>query len=124
MPIYEYLCHNCKKKVGIFTRQTAIQRDPSCPVCGGTSLHRVISSFAVIKSTATVHEESGEPGPGMSADYYKDPRNIGRSLEKQFKNMNMEIPAEIQDSIDKARDGVLPDSLRELDSASSDSAYS
>jgi len=124
MPIYEYICHNCKKKVGIFMRPSAIQQDPACPVCGGTGLRRILSSFAVVKSTATVHEESGEPGPGMSADYYKDPRNIGRSLEKQFKNMNMEIPAEIQDSIDKARDGVLPDSLRDLDSASSDSAYS
>jgi len=124
MPIYEYICHRCKRKVGIFMRIAAIQSDPACPVCGGTGLERVFSSFAVLKSTATVHEESGEPGPGMSADYYKDPRNIGRSMEKQFKNMNMEIPAEIQDSIDKARDGVLPDSLRELDSASSDSAYS
>jgi len=105
-------------------RPSAIQQDPACPTCGGAGLRRIISSFAVVKSTATVHEESGEPGPGLSSDYYKDPRNIGRSLEKQFKNMNMEIPAEIQDSIDKARDGVLPESLRDLDSASSDSAYS
>ena len=60
----------------------------------------------------------------MSEDYYKDPRNIGRGLEKQFKDMNMQIPAEIQNSIDSARDGVLPDSIRDLDSASPDSAYS
>jgi putative FmdB family regulatory protein len=124
MPIYEYLCHKCKKKVGIFMRMSAIQPDPACPLCGGTGLARVFSSFAMHKSTATVHEESGEPGPGMSADYYKDPRNIGRGLEKQFKDMNMEIPAEIQQSIESARGGVLPDSLRDLDSASSDSAYS
>jgi putative FmdB family regulatory protein len=124
MPIYEYICHKCKRKVGILMRMSAIQPDPACPVCGGTGLDRVFSSFAVLKSTATVHEESGEPGPGMSSDYYKDPRNIGRGLEKQFKNMNMEIPSEIQNSIESARDGVLPDSLRDLDSASSDSAYS
>jgi len=124
LPIYEYICHNCKKKVGIFMRQNAIQQDPACPACGGTGLRRIISSFAVVKSTATVHEESGEPGPGMSADYYKDPRNIGRSLAQQFKNMNMEIPSEIRESIDKAREGVLPDSLQDLNSASSDSAYS
>jgi putative FmdB family regulatory protein len=124
MPIYEYICHNCKKKVGIFMRASAIQQDPACPVCGGTGLRRIFSSFAVVKSTAQVHEESGEPGPGTSVDYYKDPRNIGRSLENQFKKMNMEIPSEIRTTIDKARDGVLPDSLQDLDSASSDSAYS
>ncbi|MBN1690142.1 MAG: zinc ribbon domain-containing protein [Dehalococcoidia bacterium] len=124
MPIYEYICENCKKKVGIFMRPSAIQKDPACPACGGTGLRRIFSSFAVVKSIAQVHEESGNPGPGMSDDYYKDPRNIGRSLETQFKNMNMEIPPEIRSSIDKARDGVLPDSLRDMDSASSDSAYS
>ena len=124
MPIYEYICHKCKKKVGIFMRMSAIQPDPPCPICGGTGLVRVFSSFAMGKSIATVHEQSGEPGPGMSSDYYRDPRNIGRGLEKQFKNMNMDIPPEIQSTIDRARDGVLPDSLRDLDSASSDSAYS
>ena len=124
MPIYEYICQKCKRKTGIFMRMTAIQLDPACPACGATGMERVISSFAILKSTATVHEESGEPGPGMSADYYKDPRNIGRSLEKQFKNMNMEIPSEIQNSIERAREGVLPDSLQDLNSASSDSAYS
>ncbi len=124
MPIYEYICPSCKKKVGIFMRISAIQQDPACPVCGGTGLRRIFSSFSVARTTAQVHEESGEPGPGMSADYYKDPRNIGRSLENQFKKMNMEIPSEIRTTIDKARDGVLPDSLRDLDSASSDSAYS
>jgi len=124
MPIYEYICHKCKRKVSIFMRMSALQPNPACPICGGTGLDRVFSSFAVTKSTSTVHKESGEPGPGMSADYYKDPRNIGRSLEKQFKNMNMEIPSEIQNSIERAREGVLPDSLRDLDSASSDSAYS
>lgn len=124
MPIYEYICHSCKRKVGIFMRMSAIQPDPACPECGGTGLTRIFSSFAVLKSTATVHEVSGEPGTGVSADYYKDPRNIGRGLEKQFKDMNMDIPLGIQKSIDSAREGVLPDSIRDLDSASPDSAYS
>ncbi len=124
MPIYEFICPNCQKKVGIFMRISAMQQDPACPVCGERGLRRILSSFAVVKSTAQVHEESGEPGPGASADYYKDPRNIGRSLEKQFQKMNMEIPSEIRDTIDRAREGVLPDSLKDLESASPDSAYS
>jgi putative FmdB family regulatory protein len=124
MPIYEFICHKCKKKVSIFMRMSAIHPDPACPECGGGGLTRVFSSFAVLKSTATVHEESGEPGPGMSDDYYKDPRNIGRGLEKQFKDMNMDIPLGIQKSIESAREGVLPDSLKDMDGASPDSAYS
>jgi len=75
------------------------------------------------KSLSTIYEESGEPGPSQSSDYYKDPRNIGRHVEKKFKDMNIEMPSEIQQSINAAREGVLPDSLKDLNSASSDTAY-
>jgi hypothetical protein len=84
---------------------------------------RLFSSFAVLKSVSTVHEESGELGRKQSPDYYKDPRNIGRHLEKKFGDMNVEIPPEIKDSIRAAREGTLPDSLKDLESASADSAY-
>ena len=123
MPIYEYICHKCHKKVGIFMRPNAIQHDPACPVCGETGLRRILSSFAVVRSTATVHEESGESGPGMSSDYYKDPRNIGRRLEKRLQDANIAMPPEIGKSIAEAREGNLPGSLKDLDSASADSAY-
>jgi putative FmdB family regulatory protein len=123
MPIYEYLCKNCNKRVSVFQRKFDAAVGPACPLCSRPELVRVLSSFAVHKSTATVHEESGEPGPRQSPDYYKDPRNIGRHLEKKFADMNIEMPSEIQNSIKAAREGALPESLKDLDSASADSAY-
>jgi len=56
-------------------------------------------------------------------DYYKDPRNIGRWVEKKFKDMNMELPSEIQQKIQAAREGELPEPLKELKSASPDASY-
>jgi len=124
MPIYEYRCDNCKRKVSIFMRTSQFDSNPSCPICRGICLTRVFSSFAIHKSVSTIHEESGEPGPYQSPDYYKDPRNIGRHLEKKFKDMNMDIPSEIQQSIAEAREGVLPESLKDLSSGTpADSAY-
>ena len=125
MPIYEYRCDNCKRKVSIFMRMSQLDPDPSCPQCGHTRLKRVFSSFAIHKSIGTIHEESGEPGHSQSLDYYKDPRNIGRGIEKKFKDMNIEMPPEIKQSISEAREGVLPDSIKDLGSgAPADSAYS
>ena len=49
------------------------------------------------------------PGP----EYYKDPRNIGRWTEKRFKEMGMEMPTEIKEEIQAAREGELPESLKE-----------
>jgi len=97
--------------------------NPGCPLCGKSGLVRIFSSFAVRKSVSTLYEESGEPGLSQSNNYYKDPRNIGRHLEKKFKNMNIEMPSEIQQNISAAREGDLPDSLKDFNSASSDSAY-
>jgi hypothetical protein len=85
---------------------------------------RVISTFAYHKSLKTIHEESGEPSMYPSTDYYKDPRNIGRWAEKRFKDLGMEMPSEIQQKIQAAREGELPESVKDLQGASPDAAYS
>jgi len=61
----------------------------------------------------TIHEQAGEPQMFPSPDYYKDPRNIGRWAEKRFKQMGMDMPAQIQEEIQAARQGELPKSLKE-----------
>lgn len=71
----------------------------------------------------TIHEESGEPTMFPSQDYYKDPRNVGRWVEKRFQDMGMEMPGEIQQKIQAAREGELPEPLKELQSAPPDASY-
>ena len=102
-------------------RMSKIEQHPACPECHGTDMTRIFSSFAMHRSVQSIYEDNSNPG---SPDYYKDPRNIGRQLEDRFKKMNLDVPSEIQQSIDSAREGVLPESLKDLDSgSSSDAAY-
>jgi hypothetical protein len=56
-------------------------------------------------------------------DYYKDPRNIGRWVEKKFQDMGQELPSQIQEQIQAAREGVLPEPLKDLESVSPTTAY-
>lgn len=121
MPIYEYICGTCNKKVTVLLRMASAE--PLCPLCGNSGLTRIISNFAIHKSINTIYEESGAPGGAISADYYKDPRNIGKSLEKRLRDSNVEMPPEIERTIAEAREGNLPGSLKDLDSAAADSAY-
>lgn len=58
-----------------------------------------------------------------SQNYYRDPRNIGRWVEKRFKDMGMELPGEIHQKIQAAREGELPEPLKDLQSASPDASY-
>lgn len=102
-------------------RMSSIEQHPACPECQGTDMIRIFSSFAMHRSVQSLYEDNSDP---RSTDYYKDPRNIGRQLEDRFKKMNMEVPSEIQQSINSAREGVLPESLKDLDSgSSSDTTY-
>ena len=123
MPIYEFFCRDCRKKVSFLTRSFSPPSEPACSACGNTNLVRTISGFAIRKSLKTVWDESGEPSMFPKPDEYKDPRTIGRWTEKRFQDMGMEMPAEIQEKINAAREGELPDSLKDLKSASPDASY-
>jgi putative FmdB family regulatory protein len=108
MPIYEYRCSHCGKVSSFFTRSIGASLEPSCTHCQSKEMQRRMSSFAMGKTTQSVHEQypylSGAPSP----DYYSDPRNIGRHVEESFKRYGMEMPASVRDTIDAAREGELP----------------
>ncbi len=123
MPIYEFICKNCKGRLSFLVRDLSSAFAPKCSLCGNTDLMRAVSSFACHKSLGTVWEESGEPGVNSDDDFYTDPRNIGRWTEKKFRDMGQEVPPPIQEQIRAAREGALPAPLKDLDSVSPSAAY-
>ncbi len=123
MPIYEFVCHNCHRRISYLIRDISAPFVPKCSTCGNTNLSRIISGFAYHKSLRTVWEESGEPTMHPGDDYYRDPRNIGRWVEKKFRDMGQELPPQIQEEIQAAREGVLPEPLKDLESVSPTAAY-
>ncbi len=112
MPIYEYICQKCHNKSAVLVRSISEPFTPVCPNCDSQDMTRTLTSFSYHKSMSTVWEESGEPRKSSSPDYYKDPRNIGRWTEKQFKDYGLDVPPQIKEKIDAARDGELPESIK------------
>jgi putative FmdB family regulatory protein len=123
MPIYEFICQNCHKRMSFLIRDISAHFVPKCSSCGSTNLSRVISGFTYHKSLKTVWEQRGDPTIHPGDNYYRDPRNIGRWVEKKFQDMGQEIPSQIQEKIQAAREGVLPEPLKDLGSASPTAAY-
>ncbi len=114
MPIYEYRCKACGKITEAFHRDLAKAKKPACEACESKSTVRIVSSFATPKTEAQVMEQYGVPEPGAGPDAYKDPRQIGRWAEQRFDEMGVEMPAEAKQMIEAAREGDLPDPVKDL----------
>lgn len=111
MPIYEYRCESCERVSSIFVRSAKAELTPGCEHCGSTKMKRLISRVARSRSTQDVLDEYGAPDTGEA---YRDPRQIGSWVEKRFESYGMDVPAETRDMIDRAREGELPDEIRDL----------
>lgn len=46
MPIYEYVCQNCREEFSVFKSINSDDRDLECPKCGSSDIKKKISSFS------------------------------------------------------------------------------
>lgn len=115
MPIYEYVCADCRTLTSRFVR--SVNRDaapPACDACGSARTSRAVSRVSIGRTEAQIMEQYGVPQPGQGAEAYKDPRQIGRWVEQRFDQMGMELPAEARTMIDAAREGEFPEPVKDL----------
>ena len=112
MPIYEYTCGDCGRLTSVFVKSTSAAKEPACGHCGSRKLSRALSRFAYHRSEGRVLEECGAEPRRM--EDYKDPRQIGRWVERKFDEYGMELPDKAREMIDAARDGELPAPVDEL----------
>ena len=107
MPIYEFKCRECGRLTSVFVRNMGASGEPTCQHCGGRRLERVVSRFAYRKSEQTILDEYGSE-PKRLEDY-KEPRQIGRWVERKFQQYGMDVPDEARKMIDAAREGEFPE---------------
>lgn len=51
MPIYEYICNNCKGEFVLLQKVGASEKDTECPKCGSKDIKKKLSSFSCSVST-------------------------------------------------------------------------
>ena len=64
VPVYEYRCHDCKRRVSIFWRTFSDVDTESiaCPRCSGTNLTRLISRVRMVRSEESRLDNLADPG--------------------------------------------------------------
>src|SRR5712671_1424174 len=50
VPLYEYHCTACRKRVTVLTLRVGEEVHPTCDRCGSTALERLMSRFAMVRS--------------------------------------------------------------------------
>jgi len=112
MPIYEYGCYDCRKRVNVFFRSFSEveTKQAACPRCGGTNLKRLISKVAVIRSEESRLESLADPGSLGGLDE-NDPKSIGRWMRKMSSEMGEDLGSEFNEVVDRLEAGEDPDSI-------------
>ena len=104
MPIYEYRCGSCKKRVGLLIRSINNPPTPVCSHCGSTELTRLFSRFAVVKSEESRMESLADPGKFGDLDE-SDPKSVARWA----KRMGKELGEDMGDDFDEMMEGAMDD---------------
>lgn len=112
MPIYEYGCYDCCKKVSIFFRSFAsIETDEVvCPRCQGTNLKRLISKVAFVRSEESRMEALADPD-GLAGLDENDPKSMARWLRKMGNEMGEDLGDEFDEVVGRLESGEDPDSI-------------
>ena len=103
MPIYEYRCDNCGRRVEILV--FSMDEQVTCPNCRGNSLTRLMSAFAYHRSEADRMASIDTSRP-QSDDYYRDERNIGLWAKKRLKELGHDPGPEFDGIVEKAKKKV------------------
>ncbi len=88
MPIYEYRCGSCKKKVSIFSRGFETNPSTKCPQCGSNDLSKLFSTFRMGKGETYYRKDFYEEILGdnqlVKGMYNNDPRALAQWNKKMM----------------------------------------
>jgi len=101
MPIYEYECHDCRRRVSLLVRRLSSPETPACPRCGSTALSRLMSRFTTVKSEEARLESLAEGG-GVGDLDENDPASVARFMKKMGKEFGDELGDDFDSAVDEA----------------------
>lgn len=110
MPIYEYRCGNCKRRVSIFFRSFSAVGDARCPNCDSSDLTRLVSKVAALKSEDARLEALSDPSNFGDVDE-NDPKSMARFMRKMGGEMGEDMGPEFGEMVDRLESGESPEEI-------------
>ena len=104
MPIYEYRCNKCKKKVSVLTLRVSEEVNPECDRCGSKNLSRLMSRFATVKSEEARLDALADPS-NLSGLDENDPKSMARWMRKMGKELGEDAGDDFDEMVDEMEAG-------------------
>ena len=102
MPIYEYDCGGCRRRVSLLVMAPSRAEAPRCPRCGSSELTRLMSRFSTVKSEDARLESLSDPSSFGDLDE-NDPSSVARFT----KRMGEEMGEDLGDDVDAAMEEAM-----------------
>lgn len=118
MPIYEYRCRKCQRRVSIFLRSFGESAQPKCTYCGFDQLDRLVSRVAIVKSEEARLDAMADDAALADLDE-NDPKSMARWMKKMASEVGEDMGDEFGEAIDRMETGQ---SLEDIEEAMPDLA--
>ncbi|MEA2642871.1 MAG: hypothetical protein QOF51_4265 [Chloroflexota bacterium] len=110
MPIYEYRCNSCGRRVQLFFRSFSAVQSGACAHCGSTDLARAPSRVAIVRSESTRQELLADPSSFGNVDY-NNPRAIADWAKQMGEAAGVDAGEDYAEMIDAMEQGGLDEEL-------------
>ncbi len=105
MPIYEYRCEDCRRRVSVLVKRMG-QEAEACPRCGGRRLVRLVSRFALARSEEARLERLADDAELAGLDE-NDPRSVARFMKRMGQELGEEAGEDFEQAMEELESGKM-----------------
>lgn len=106
MPLFEFVCRDCKKQFTFLSGVIAENNDPKCPRCGSLHLQKLMSRFARGRSDDDRMEAIADKIDSRDIDDPKELRRFAREMGRELgAESGEDMSAEIEEMIEEEERG-------------------
>jgi len=110
MPIYEYRCGDCRRRVQVFFRSFSAVSAATCPHCQSANLQRLPSRVALGRSESSYEDFLSDPSALENVDY-EDPRAVAEWAKRMGEASGVDMGDDYEDMLDQMASGEDPGGL-------------
>ncbi len=104
MPIYEFRCRDCHRKMTALVLSRARENEVRCARCGSANLEKLFSRFATLKSEDARLESLSDPAALGDLDE-NDPKSMARWMKKFGKEMGEDFGEDLDQAMEEEMAG-------------------